>query len=156
MEEHRLDIILFQVPVQGHSEVCNGTERLESRSRGSCFIVVDAILLSVPFCDIPDLVVDHCPCVIPFPFADQLALQGANSTWDIGTWDENKYLEFLETAYLIMTTSNPILLLRRLQGLMPFWFILQVRLEGAIHNGGYKVWYRSSISGCNVKGEEVM
>ncbi len=156
MEECYLDIILFQVPVQGCSKVRDGTERLKSCSRGSCFIIVDAVLLSVPFCNIPDLIADHSSCVILFLFVDQLALQWANSMWDIGTRDENEYLEFLETAYLIMTAGNPILPLRRPKGLMPFQFILQVGLKGAVHNGSYEVWYGSHISRHNIKGEEVM
>ncbi len=112
MEEGCLDVVLLQVPVQGCGNMCDGLERLEPGGRSSRLIIVDAVLLSVPFCDVPDLVSDHLSSVIPFPFAHQFAFQGADPTWDVGTWDKDKYLEVLEAAYLVITAGNPILLLR--------------------------------------------
>jgi hypothetical protein len=112
--------------------------------------------LSVAFCDIPDFVADHFPGIVPFSFANQFALQGADTARDVGAWDEYKHLELLETAYLIMTTGDPILPFRRSEGFMPLRFILQVRFEGSVRNRGHKIWHGSSVCGCDVKGKEIM
>jgi hypothetical protein len=64
VEEGSLDVILFEIPVEGHSEVCNGVERFEVCGRGSCFVVVDPILLRIAFCDISDFVADYFPVTV--------------------------------------------------------------------------------------------
>jgi len=70
VEECGLYIILLEVPVKGCSKVHDNLERLEVGGRGSCLIVVNAILLHVPFCDVANLIVDHLASVIMLPFAN--------------------------------------------------------------------------------------
>ena len=53
----------------------NGTERFESGSRGSSFVVVDPIELGVTLGDILNLVADNLARIIPFLLTYQLALE---------------------------------------------------------------------------------
>jgi hypothetical protein len=64
--------------------------------------------LCVAFHNISDLVADYFPSVVPLPFADKFALQRVHPTWDLRARHEDKYFELLKTAYLVMTTGDPV------------------------------------------------
>ena len=55
-----------------------------------------------------------------------------------------------------MSSGDPIFPFGRTKGLVPFRLILRVRLKGAVRYGGDKVWYRGSISGHDIKGQEIV
>ena len=81
MEKGGFNVILFEVPIEGRHEVRDGAERLKPGSGRSRLIIDDAILLCVPFRDIPDLIVDYFASVVPLLFAHEFALQGAGAMW---------------------------------------------------------------------------
>lgn len=83
MEEGGLDVILFEIPVEGRGKVRNGAERFEARGRGSRFVIVDPVLLRIAFRDVSDFVADYLASVVPLSLANKLALQGAHAVWDL-------------------------------------------------------------------------
>ena len=156
MEKGGFNVVLFEVPIEGRREVRDGAERLEPGSGRGHLIIVDAILLCVPFHDIPDLIADYFASVVPLLFAHEFALQGAGAAWHFRSRDKDEHLQCFETAYLIMSSGDPIFPFGRAKGLVPFRLILQVRLKGAVRYGGDKVWYGGSISGRDIEGQEIV
>ena len=70
MKEGSLDVVLLEVPVKGRGKVRDGAERFEAGCRSGRFVIVDAVLLCVSFCDVADLVTDHLAHVVVLPLAD--------------------------------------------------------------------------------------
>jgi hypothetical protein len=82
--------------------------------------------LGIPLSYISYLISYYIAQVISLLFADQLALEGALSTWHFRMWDKYEHLQIFKALQLITSSSNPVLSLWRGKSLCPGRFIIGV------------------------------
>ena len=82
-------------------------ERLQAGSGGSHFVIVNAMMLSIPLCHIPDFVAGDGAQVVVFAFTYKFAMHQAMARGQIGSRYKNEDLEVTKATYLFVSTSNP-------------------------------------------------
>jgi hypothetical protein len=119
----------------------DGAKRLQPSGRGSDFVIVYAILLCIPFCNVPDFVTSNGPRVITFSFTDQFATHRSPTLRYRGARDKDKYLEFFQTVYFVTSTCDPVLFVRGRQSCRPRGIVASIRdgFEGAISKSGQDI-----------------
>jgi hypothetical protein len=73
VKESSFYVELLEVPVEVSCEVEDDAEGLYSGRGCGGFVVIDAELLSIAFCDIPEFVTGDVASVISFPPADKFS-----------------------------------------------------------------------------------
>ena len=107
IEESGFDIELVEIPTQGHHKVEHQTERFKAGSGGSCFVIVNAIVLSIPLCHIPDFIAGDGAQIIALAFAYKFAVHWVTTRGQGGARHKNKDLKVTKALYLFTSTGDP-------------------------------------------------
>ena len=107
IEKSGFDIKLVEIPTQGHCKVEHQVERFEVGSGGSHFVIINAILLSIPLHHIPDFIVGDGAQIIVLAFAYKFAMHWVMTRGQGAVRHKNKDLKVTKALYLFASTSNP-------------------------------------------------
>ena len=107
IEESSFDIELVEIPTQGHCKVEHQIERFKVGSRGSHFVIVNAIMLSIPLCHISYFIAGDGAQIIVLAFAYKFATHWVTTRGQGGARHKNKDLKVTKALYLFASTSNP-------------------------------------------------
>jgi hypothetical protein len=119
VKESSFYVELLEVPVEVSCEVEDDAEGLYSGRGCDGFVVIDAELLSIAFCDIPDFVTGDVASVISFPPADKFSLQGTFSGWEFRAGGEDEDFHVFKAAEFLLRAGNPVFLLWGCEGFSP-------------------------------------